>query len=113
PTMTRKAGNLVARMTFSMSNAVELFVFISGELVLGYCSRKKAVPGALVICNPLNGMPLVTVSQLPEARLVVICRTQFVAEAGQTTTGMPPTVVMPGTSGTAVIIISPLGEPSG
>lgn len=41
------------------------------------------MPGALVICTPLKGMPLVTGTQMPDARWVVICSTQFVAAAGQ------------------------------
>ena len=38
-----------------------------------YCTRKKAGLGALVIWTPMNGTALLTVTQMPEVRLVVIC----------------------------------------
>src|SRR5207244_906658 len=43
-----------------------------------YFSLKKALPGALVTCKPIKGIPLVTVTQLPEARFVVIWTTLYV-----------------------------------
>lgn len=72
----------------------------------------------MVICNPKKGMPLkgtplVTVTQLPLVRLVVIWSIKFVPDDGQITTGRLLTVVMPMGGGTAVIIISPLAGSSG
>ena len=45
------------------------------------CSRKNAVAGGLEMMIPLMGIPLVTVTQGREARLVVICSTKFVPVA--------------------------------
>ena len=45
--------------------------------VYGYCgsSRKNAAGDALVTKMPVRGTPLVTFTQLPPDRFVVICKT--------------------------------------